>query len=194
MRGAILGVLAGSALAFSATAASASVTLGSTGSFCSTAGCTPGTASANVTDNVNIPNKLTFDDTNASAGSQTGWFDFFVTPAMLGTFTATVATNPASTVTLLELLTGSTDGTTQGTTLVTSTPGTQLTWGNLTANTWYTFRYTASMSTAGDISGTGTFYPAAVPEPATWALMLLGFGGIGFAMRRRAKPRLAQIA
>jgi hypothetical protein len=34
----------------------------------------------------------------------------------------------------------------------------------------------------------------AVPEPATWALMLLGFGGIGFAMRRRAKPALAQIA
>lgn len=26
---------------------------------------------------------------------------------------------------------------------------------------------------------------SAVPEPATWAMMLLGFGGIGFAMRRR---------
>lgn len=25
----------------------------------------------------------------------------------------------------------------------------------------------------------------AVPEPATWAMMLVGFGGIGFAMRRR---------
>ena len=25
----------------------------------------------------------------------------------------------------------------------------------------------------------------AVPEPATWALMMLGFGGIGYAMRRR---------
>jgi hypothetical protein len=33
----------------------------------------------------------------------------------------------------------------------------------------------------------------AVPEPATWALMLLGFGGIGVSMRRR-KPVLAQIA
>ena len=30
---------------------------------------------------------------------------------------------------------------------------------------------------------------AAVPEPATWAMMLIGFGGIGFAMRRRAKVR-----
>ena len=33
----------------------------------------------------------------------------------------------------------------------------------------------------------------AVPEPATWAMMLLGFGGIGFAMRRRnQRPALAQ--
>ena len=36
---------------------------------------------------------------------------------------------------------------------------------------------------------------AAVPEPATWGMMLLGFGGIGMAMRRqRRTPRLAQIA
>ncbi|WP_242141227.1 PEPxxWA-CTERM sorting domain-containing protein [Sphingomonas sp. TREG-RG-20F-R18-01] len=29
----------------------------------------------------------------------------------------------------------------------------------------------------------------AVPEPATWTMMLLGFGGIGFAMRRRSRVR-----
>jgi len=34
-----------------------------------------------------------------------------------------------------------------------------------------------------------------VPEPATWGLMLLGFAGVGFAMRRsKSKVRLAQIA
>ena len=35
-----------------------------------------------------------------------------------------------------------------------------------------------------------------VPEPATWALMLLGFGATGFAMRRtrRRKALLAQLA
>lgn len=28
---------------------------------------------------------------------------------------------------------------------------------------------------------------SAVPEPATWAMMLIGFGGIGFSMRRRRR-------
>jgi PEP-CTERM motif len=39
--------------------------------------------------------------------------------------------------------------------------------------------------------------PAPLPEPGTWALMLLGFGGIGLALRRgrrRDKPSLMQIA
>ena len=35
----------------------------------------------------------------------------------------------------------------------------------------------------------------AVPEPATWAMMLLGFGAIGVSIRRRrGKPALMQIA
>jgi hypothetical protein len=31
----------------------------------------------------------------------------------------------------------------------------------------------------------------AVPEPSTWAMMLVGFGAIGFAMRRQKKAALA---
>ena len=34
----------------------------------------------------------------------------------------------------------------------------------------------------------------AVPEPATWAMMLLGFCGIGMGIRRSRKPAFAQIA
>lgn len=33
-----------------------------------------------------------------------------------------------------------------------------------------------------------------VPEPATWAMMLLGFGVAGYAMRRRRRPALLQMA
>jgi hypothetical protein len=39
--------------------------------------------------------------------------------------------------------------------------------------------------------------PDALPEPATWAMMLLGFGGIGFQLRRRrsqSAPYLPRIA
>jgi hypothetical protein len=35
----------------------------------------------------------------------------------------------------------------------------------------------------GNNGGTG----GAVPEPSTWAMMLLGFGGMGVAMRRRRR-------
>jgi hypothetical protein len=38
--------------------------------------------------------------------------------------------------------------------------------------------------------------PGPIPEPGTWAMMLLGFGGIGFAMRRKNRNAgaLAQVA
>jgi hypothetical protein len=43
--------------------------------------------------------------------------------------------------------------------------------------------------------GEGTIVPlvysAAAPEPATWAMMLLGFAGLGYAgLRKRRAPRL----
>ena len=34
----------------------------------------------------------------------------------------------------------------------------------------------------------------AIPEPGTWAMMLLGFGAVGFAMRRRRAGRELRIA
>jgi hypothetical protein len=36
--------------------------------------------------------------------------------------------------------------------------------------------------------------PAAVPEPATWAMMLVGFGGIGGAMRSRRARQAVKVA
>ena len=50
-------------------------------------------------------------------------------------------------------------------------------------------------SGGGSFGGNVNVSPVgAVPEPATWAMMLLGFGAVGFAMRRRQRPALAQIA
>ena len=37
----------------------------------------------------------------------------------------------------------------------------------------------------GEVAGTD---PTAVPEPATWAMMVIGFAGLGFAGYRKARP------
>lgn len=47
--------------------------------------------------------------------------------------------------------------------------------------------YQEFVGTRTIVSGTVT-NPDAVPEPASWAMMLLGFAGIGFAVRRRNAP------
>ena len=47
-------------------------------------------------------------------------------------------------------------------------------------------------STGANGEGSGTGVPTgAVPEPGTWAMMLLGFGAVGYSLRRRKRPALA---
>ncbi|HZU52221.1 MAG TPA: FxDxF family PEP-CTERM protein [Sphingomicrobium sp.] len=59
---------------------------------------------------------------------------------------------------------------------------------------------THSIEVVGNLIGpTGSYsgtinVQAPVPEAKTWMMMLLGFGGMGFALRRRQRPVLAQIA
>ena len=44
---------------------------------------------------------------------------------------------------------------------------------------------------AANFSGIGNQAVGAVPEPSTWAMMILGFAGVGFvAYRRKSKPAL----
>ncbi|RYY28825.1 MAG: PEP-CTERM sorting domain-containing protein [Sphingomonadales bacterium] len=50
------------------------------------------------------------------------------------------------------------------------------------------------LSSTGNAFETDNFTINAVPEPATWALMMLGFGAIGFGMRRRRHQGLPQFA
>jgi len=69
----------------------------------------------------------------------------------------------------------------------------------------FTFAFTNAAGapfTGGGNAGTGlieivdniTFNRAAVPEPGTWAMMLLGFGAIGSAMRRRKPVAVRAVA
>ncbi|WP_395623577.1 PEPxxWA-CTERM sorting domain-containing protein [Sphingomonas daechungensis] len=56
----------------------------------------------------------------------------------------------------------------------------------------------ATFATPGsaNVRGTFTLISNSVPEPATWAMMLMGFGAVGFAMRRKrsTQGRLVQLA
>jgi hypothetical protein len=56
----------------------------------------------------------------------------------------------------------------------------------------YTLTINGNNNSTGSLGGTVTIN--AVPEPGTWAMMLLGFGAAGYAMRRRRRPALAQMA
>jgi hypothetical protein len=57
----------------------------------------------------------------------------------------------------------------------------------------YVFSFTGHAGPSGTMTGNVTISPA-LPEPATWAMMLLGFGAMGISIRNRRRQRSAQIA
>jgi opacity protein-like surface antigen len=70
---------------------------------------------------------------------------------------------------------------------------------NAAANSSYSVNLSTSLGGNTQYSLTaiaqfGSGANAGVPEPATWAMMLFGFGGIGLAARRKQAPARAQIA
>ena len=188
MRKVVLSVIAATALS-AAGAANASVTIKAGGTYSD-----PGsTIVVGTPDNTKIPNKVAFDTFTDTAGTYVSSFDFTEDMNSTAIFTLTSA---EGVITLAQLIDGVMTPTT---TVIGSSLGTgkflELDTGLLMAGNTYRFSYSSTLPTGGgDISGNVGFYAAAVPEPATWAMMLLGFGGIGMAMRRRRKPVLAQVA
>lgn len=68
----------------------------------------------------------------------------------------------------------------------------------LNADTTYTIHIEGTRGNASSFDGNVNFVAAAppVPEPATWAMMMIGFGVVGWQLRRRTSRRqlIAQAA
>lgn len=73
----------------------------------------------------------------------------------------------------------------------------RLNWAGIGFDPTLNDTYSATLTSGGHsltaFAQIGSGAPA-VPEPATWAMMLIGFGGIGFQMRRARYRTLEQTA
>lgn len=73
----------------------------------------------------------------------------------------------------------------------------RLNWAGIGFDPSVNDTYSATLTSGGkSLTAYAQIGTGAVPEPASWALMLLGFGGIGFQMRRSRKnvALLSQVA
>ena len=185
MRKVVVSLAAAAALC-GTSAANAAITIGNTSG---------GDIVVGLPDNSTMPETVEFDTTTNTAGTLTPWFEFMndLTGQYFFSITTSTGAFNSSTISLEEL-------TDSGFNTVATSTGTGITLDMLTpilqAGETYRFTYTFNAGNGGGTaSGNGSFITAAVPEPATWAMMLFGFGGIGLAMRRRRRGlAFAQIA
>ena len=187
MRGALLKILAGTALALGSTAANAALTV---------TACDASLDNGCTQDNTLAPaqSSISWSDSNVGASPFSAVIDFNNT--LGGDYYASLTTASPNvffnSLTIYALLGGVPTGSalmqysgapTHAITLLPASFGA----GN------YRLTFGGTTSGGGGEGGTLSFFQA-VPEPSTWAMMLLGFAGIGFTMRRRTRPALAQIA
>ena len=64
----------------------------------------------------------------------------------------------------------------------------------LLAGSTYTLSFNGAGNNAAAVTGNISLSLAPVPEPATWAMMIIGFAGIGMTLRRRRRTQLPQLA
>lgn len=112
---------------------------------------------------------------------------------LLVSFTSPSGTTPSSSL-FTALLTGSVISTTSGSVFLNFDNTTRLFGSAAGPFTFAVNDVSVSAGSSGQILS-GQVQMAAVPEPGTWALMLLGFGGVGYSMRRRRRSDgILQIA
>jgi hypothetical protein len=137
---------------------------------------------------------LTGSPSTSTAINDVFTFTILGGPALTDAQVSTILLNDTQNVNFSSILLDSTFAFTK-----TSSDPNPETWALLNPVTLGTGTHTISvlgtlLGETGSYSGTINVQVAPVPEPGTWAMMLLGFGAIGLMIRRRRRPALAQIA
>lgn len=181
MRNLVVGLMGAAALAM-ASAANATITVTGT-SFTSYSG--PTTTDGGVTTTIG------YADTGLGRPTFTEWLKF--TNTLSGIYSVTLDTSSRSVDFTSAYLTNGVD------TFFLSklySVGSLEGWGlddTLIAAGNYTLFVKGKNTRTGSLGGTITI--AALPEPGTWAMMIIGFGAVGFSLRRKRKTALlGQIA
>lgn len=107
----------------------------------------------------------------------------FVTPAGFNVVSATISTVLSGAGTNIDFSSVMLNGVSFGLTPTGVVEFGQLLGQSLVAGATNTL--SVSGTTAGNASFSGVLAFGSVPEPATWLMMMLGFAGIGFVMRRK---------
>ncbi|THD63280.1 FxDxF family PEP-CTERM protein [Phenylobacterium sp.] len=140
------------------------------------------------TDPVNGNSAHTF---NASTGAFTDTFDFFLPTGLAGASVITTLSGQAVNDLTFSNITfnGATGSTTSGGGQATA----HVDFQKITQGGEQELVITGNGGSAATFGGTVSFVLGnAVPEPATWALMIMGFGGAGALLRNRR--RMAAVA
>jgi hypothetical protein len=158
------------------------------------------------------PIAATFGDTGIPAGSFTDIYSFTIpqTGTGSGSVTTTVDIGGFGGATDLDILSVMVNGlaatpvyrdlagnvcTTPGSGTCGATETFAINNVPITANVLNNITITGTSRGLGSYGGNATFIPASsVPEPATWAMMLLGFGAAGMYLRTKRRQVLAQAA
>ena len=152
-----------------------------------------------------MPQLLTQTFNVLNAGGANALIDVYITQtglsninsSLLSTFTSNTVSGLSADITSYYSLTNTAFGTTNVLQDHTFT-GTGIFSGSnplSTSSPWSeTVRYSLNFTGGAGSNFNGTANITAVPEPATWGMMLLGFLGVGMVMRRRRNPALAQLA
>lgn len=213
MRKLALGLVGAAGLALGSTAATAATTIitpntvvtpspGQTATFFTSGNITNGPIAATFGD-VGIPGgsftdifKFTIPQTGTGSGSVTTTVDLSGYGGVADLDILSVMVNSMAATPVYRDLAGNvcpTPSPIPGTGSCGATETFAITDVPITANILNTVTIVGTSRGLGSYSGNATFTPT-VPEPSTWALMLLGFGAAGMFLRTKRRHVLAQAA